>query len=145
MMAENNIDSDAIEIGEEPDYLSSEGSSEESAEESLDEEKEEKKDYLEEEKPSSNEVDLGGDRRKPKRRNWFDRCGDCVGVPEDQVHPHNRNQNHNYNIQVCGSDGKTYENSCELEYFSCRRYWAITEVKANFIITTDNIRKVQFF
>ena len=49
------------------------------------------------------------------------------------------------NIQVCGSDGKTYENSCELEYFSCRRYWAITEVKANFIITTDNIRKVQFF
>ena len=74
MMEENNIDSDVIEIGEEPDYLSSEGSSEESAEESLDEEeeKEEEKEYLEEEKPSSNEVDLGGDRRKPKRRKWFD-------------------------------------------------------------------------
>ena len=37
--------------------------------------------------------------------------------------------------QVCGSDGKTYPNSCELEYFSCRRYWAIVEV-ANYQ-TTD--------
>ena len=96
MMEENNIDSDVIKIGEEPDYLSSEGSSEESAEESLDEEEEEEKKYLEEEKPSSNEVDLGGDRRKPKRRNWFDRCGDCVGVPEDQVRLHDRNLNHSF-------------------------------------------------
>ena len=71
---------------------------EESAEESLDEEeeKEEEKEYLEEEEPSSNEVDLGGDRRKPKRRNWFDRCGDCVGVPEDQVRLHDRNLNHSF-------------------------------------------------
>ena len=29
---------------------------------------------------------------------------------------------------MCGSDGKTYENSCELENISCRKYWDIRVV-----------------
>jgi len=46
--------------------------------------------------------------------NWADRCGEgCQGEPVQEV---------------CGSDGKTYPNSCELEYFSCRKYWDIQEV-----------------
>ena len=45
---------------------------------------------MDEEEPSGNEVDLGSDLDLesdllPKRRNWFDRCGDCNGVAEDQV------------------------------------------------------------
>ena len=34
----------------------------------------------------------------------------------------------NIDHQVCGSDGKTYENSCELENVSCRKYWDIRVV-----------------
>ena len=34
----------------------------------------------------------------------------------------------NLHHQVCGSDGKTYENSCELENVSCRKYWDIKVV-----------------
>ena len=33
-----------------------------------------------------------------------------------------------FDHQVCGSDGKTYENSCELENVSCRKYWDIRVV-----------------
>ena len=60
-----------------------------SSEESLEEE-ERQTEYLDEEEPSGNEVDLGSDLDLesdllPKRRNWFDRCGDCNGVAEDQV------------------------------------------------------------
>ena len=75
MMTENDID------------MSSEESLEESLEESSEESSEEEDrqtEYLEEEEPAGNEVDLGLDM-PPKRRNWFDRCGDCKGVPEDQV------------------------------------------------------------
>ena len=70
MMTENEID-----------FGADARSSEESLEEGSEEEEDRQTDYLEE--PSSNEVDLGGD--VPKRKNWFDRCGDCKGVPEDQV------------------------------------------------------------
>ena len=71
MMTENKIDVGADDR-----------SSEESLEEGSEEEEEDRQtEYLEE--PSSNEVDLGGE--VPKRKNWFDRCGDCKGVPEDQV------------------------------------------------------------
>ena len=41
----------------------------------------------------------------------------CVFVMKDMFDP-----------QVCGSDGKTYENSCELENVSCRKYWDIRVV-----------------
>ena len=73
MMTENEID-----FGANADDRSSEESLEEGSEE---EEEDRQTEYLEE--PSSNEVDLGGE--VPKRKNWFDRCGDCKGVPEDQV------------------------------------------------------------
>ena len=73
MMTENEID-----FGANADDRSSEESLQEGSEE---EEEDRQTEYLEE--PSSNEVDLGGD--VPKRKNWFDRCGDCKGVPEDQV------------------------------------------------------------
>ena len=69
MMTENAID------------MSLEESLEESSEESSEEE-DRQTEYLEEEEPAGNEVDLD---MPPKRRNWFDRCGDCKGVPEDQV------------------------------------------------------------
>jgi len=41
------------------------------------------------------------------------RCGSCIGQPLSQV---------------CGSDGKTYRNSCELQYTSCKKYWDLREV-----------------
>jgi len=44
---------------------------------------------------------------------YADRCGNCRGVPRSEV---------------CGSDGKTYKNSCELTYISCKKYWDIREV-----------------
>ena len=125
MMSENAIDTNDLDFG-------AEGSSED----------EMLMEYLDEEE--RNEVDFG--EKPQKRRNWFDRCGDCEGVPEDTV----CGQRPKFKIfissrfrdftvsnqpQVCGSDGKTYPNSCELEYFSCRRYWAIVEV-ANYQ-TTD--------
>jgi len=44
---------------------------------------------------------------------YADRCGSCVGEPQSQV---------------CGSDGKTYRNSCELKYISCKKYWDLREV-----------------
>ena len=77
MMTENKID------------MSSEESLEEGSEESSEEE-ERQTEYLDEEEPSGNKVDLGSDLDLesdllPKRRNWFDRCGDCNGVAEDQV------------------------------------------------------------
>ena len=72
-MTENEID-----FGANADDRSSEESLQEGSEE---EEEDRQTEYLEE--PSSNEVDLGGG--VPKRKNWFDRCGDCKGVPEDQV------------------------------------------------------------
>ena len=127
MMTENKIDSNSLNFGENADDMSSEESLQET---SIEEDRQ--AEYLDEEEPPSNAVDLGEDM--PKRRNWFDRCGDCEGVPEDQVLYMAENiflgpqLCHDFQHQVCGLDGKTYENSCELEYFSCRRYWAITEV-----------------
>jgi len=44
---------------------------------------------------------------------YADRCGNCKGQPRSEV---------------CGSDGKTYKNSCELQYISCKKYWDIREV-----------------
>jgi len=44
---------------------------------------------------------------------YADRCGNCAGQPSSQV---------------CGSDGKTYKNSCELTYISCKKYWDLREV-----------------
>ena len=78
MMTENKIDSNSLNFGENADDMSSEESLQET---SIEEDRQ--TEYLDEEEPSSNTVDLGGDL--PKRRNWFDRCGDCEGVPEDQV------------------------------------------------------------
>ena len=78
MMTENKIESNSLNFGADADDMSSEESLEDSSEE-----EDRQTEYLEEEEPSSNEVDFGGDL--PKRRNWFDRCGDCKGVPEDQV------------------------------------------------------------
>jgi len=44
---------------------------------------------------------------------YADRCGNCKGEPMSEV---------------CGSDGKTYKNSCELKYISCKKYWDLREV-----------------
>ena len=82
MMTENKIDSNSLNFGATVDDMSSEESLEESLGESSEEE-DRQMEYLDEEEPPSNAVDLGEDM--PKRRNWFDRCGDCEGVPEDQV------------------------------------------------------------
>ena len=41
----------------------------------------------------------------------------------------------NLHHQVCGSDGKTYENSCELENVSCRKYW---DIKVVSMVRDDN-------
>ena len=41
-------------------------------------------------------------------------------------------------FQVCGSDGKTYENSCELENISCRKYWDIRVVSMVSLINHDD-------
>ena len=41
----------------------------------------------------------------------------------------------NLDHQVCGSDGKTYENSCELENVSCRKYW---DIKVVSMVSDDN-------
>ena len=41
----------------------------------------------------------------------------------------------NLHHQVCGSDGKTYENSCELENVSCRKYW---DIKVVSMVSDDN-------
>ena len=78
MMTENKIESNSLSFGANTDDMSSEESLQET---SIEEDRQ--TEYLDEEEPSSNSVDLGEDL--PKRRNWFDRCGDCEGVPEDQV------------------------------------------------------------
>ena len=44
---------------------------------------------------------------------YADRCGECEGEAEDPV---------------CGSNGKTCQNSCQLENYAWRKYWDIQEI-----------------
>lgn len=60
-------------------------------------------------KSSSKRLSVQGDRFP----SYADRCGNCKGEPRSEV---------------CGSDGKTYKNSCELTYISCKKYWDLREV-----------------
>lgn len=48
-----------------------------------------------------------------KYRNYGERCGSCDGQEENPL---------------CGSDGHTYPNACELDLYACRKYWDITVV-----------------
>ena len=85
--------------------------------------------------------------KKKKYPSYADRCGSCKGEPRRQVHDHftyldgmcgsveTKIHSLHLHFQVCGSDGKTYENSCELENVSCRKYWDIRVVSMVSVIT----------
>jgi len=60
-------------------------------------------------KPYLKRLSIKGDRFP----SYAERCGNCRGQPR---------------AEVCGSDGKTYKNSCELKYISCKKYWDLREV-----------------
>ena len=62
------------------------------------------------------------------------RCGSCKGEPVSEVSCDWCRPGHVIMIltligpQVCGSDGKTYRNTCELQYISCKKYWDLRVV-----------------